>query len=65
MAKAQGVADKIMHMPPSQRSSELRKLKQTDPLLHDAVMGQVEQIRGQAATQGKSQVLSQSYGTPH
>ena len=50
-----------MGMTEGQKDSELHKLKQSDPTLHALVRSKMDEIRRNAASQGKQQVLSQQY----
>jgi len=59
---ASTIAQQIMSYPESQKDSALIQLKKEDPTMHALVSSQIEDIRRQAATQGRDQVLSQQFG---
>jgi hypothetical protein len=59
---AEGLARELMAVPSSIRSSELRVLKQKNKLLHAVTKQMLDEIRGNAASQGQSQLLQQEFG---
>lgn len=62
LQNAQNIAQELMSRPPAQRVSELRQLKQKDPTMHMIVTGVLRDMRSQAASAGKDQVLAQQFG---
>lgn len=62
MSAAQSLADQLMGQPESVKDSQLRKLKQTNPVLHSLVRARIDQIRRDARSQGGAQVMAQQYG---
>jgi hypothetical protein len=61
-AQADIIANQLLAMPESQRSSEMIKLKRSDRTMHSLVKSLVEDRRQQAQTQGGNMVLQQQYG---
>jgi len=59
--KAQSIATQMLALPESQKDSQLRSLKQTDSVLHDLVVSQMDAIRQQARSQGGAQVMQQQF----
>jgi len=62
MAQAESIAQQLLGMPESQKDSELRMLKQKNEVLHSLVKAKIDEIRGQAKTQGGAQLLAQQFG---
>lgn len=60
--RANTAAQQLLGMDASQRNSELRKIKQTNPNIHPYVIQRIEQLRQEAGRQGKQMVLQQTYG---
>ena len=58
-AKAQSLAQQFMM---GNTASCLRKLQKQDPQLHTIVKGLIEQMRSNAASQGREMVLQQEFG---
>lgn len=59
---AQVLADALLGRPEGIKDSELRKLKQADPVLHGAVRQAMDAKRSEAKKIGGSAVLAQQYG---
>jgi len=57
LQRARTIAQSLVAMPESQKNTQLRQLKQTAPLLHDAVVQALEDVRDDAARQGRDMVL--------
>jgi len=62
MATAESIAQQLLGMPESQKDSELRALKQKNEVLHSLVRAKMDQIRGQARSQGGNMLMSQEFG---
>jgi hypothetical protein len=62
MAEADSVAQQLLGMPESVKDSELRALKEKNPVLHMAVRQRMDEIRQQAQTAGGAAMLQQQYG---
>jgi hypothetical protein len=58
-------ANQLMAMGPSERSSALRKLRQSNPGIHPFVLQRIEALRDEAARKGQAAVLSQQFGAQH
>ena len=61
-AQAEAYAQQILSMPDSQRRGLLIKIKQSNPTLHDQVMGIMNDIRSNARSQGGAMLLEQMKG---
>jgi len=61
-AQAEVYAQQLLSMPESQRRGLLIKIKQSNPTLHDQVMGIMTDIRSQARSQGGAMMLEQMKG---
>lgn len=61
-AKAQAMAQELMSLSDSERTSRLIKLKNQDQVLHGIVKQILTDIRSQARSQGGQQMLQQQYG---
>ena len=61
-AQAAAYAQQLLTMPDSQRRGLLIKIKQSNPTLHDQVMGIMTDIRSQARSQGGAMMLEQMKG---
>ena len=61
-AQAEAYAQQLLAMPDSQRRGMLIKIKQSNPTLHDQVMGIMNDIRSQARSQGGAMMLEQMKG---
>ena len=57
--QAQVYAQQLLSMPESQRRGMLIKIKQSNPTLHDQVIGIMNDIRSQARSQGGAAMLQQ------
>ena len=62
-SQAASLAQALLGLPESQKDSELRALKQKNETLHALVRAQLDQIRGQARSQGGAQLMQQQFGT--
>jgi hypothetical protein len=62
MAEADAVAQQLLGMPETVKDSELRALKQKNPMLHMAVKNRLEELRQDARTAGGAAMLQQQYG---
>jgi hypothetical protein len=62
MAQAEQVALQMLGMPYEIRKSQLLQLKKGDETLHALVIQKMEDIRGQAKSQGGFQALQQAVG---
>jgi hypothetical protein len=62
MANAESIAQQLLGMPESQKDSELRVLKQKNPVMHSVVSAKLKDIRSQAQTAGGSQLMAQQFG---
>jgi hypothetical protein len=60
--EAQTRAQRLLAMPQAERRRQLKLLNQTNPALHHMVTGLLEEMRSQAASQGRDQVMAQTYG---
>ena len=58
-AQAEAYAQQLLSMPDSQRRGMLIKIKQSNPTLHDQVIGIMNDIRSQARSQGGAMMLQQ------
>lgn len=58
-AQAEEYAQQLLSMPDSQRRGMLIKIKQSNPTLHDQVIGIMNDIRSQARSQGGAMMLQQ------
>lgn len=58
-AQAQAYAQQLLTMPDSQRRGMLIKIKQSNPTLHDQVMGIMNDMRSQMRSQGGAMLLEQ------
>lgn len=61
-AQAEVYAQQLLSMPDSQRRGLLIKIKQSNPTLHDQVMGIMTDMRSQARSQGGAMLLEQMKG---
>lgn len=61
-AQAEAYAQQLLSMPDSQRRGMLIKIKQSNPTLHDQVIGIMNDIRSQARSQGGAMMLEQMKG---
>ena len=61
-AQAEAYAQQLLSMPDSQRRGMLIKIKQSNPTLHDQVIGIMNDIRSQARSQGGTMMLEQMKG---
>ena len=61
-AQAEAYAQQLLSLPDSQRRGLLIKIKQSNPTLHDQVMGIMNDIRSQARSQGGAMMLEQMKG---
>ncbi len=59
MATADQLAQELLGMPEGQKDSELRKLKQTHPVLHGMVKEKMQDMRNQARMQGGDMLMQQ------
>ena len=57
--QAQAYAQQLLSMPDTQRRGMLIKIKQSNPTLHDQVIGIMNDIRSQARSQGGAMMLQQ------
>lgn len=62
MAEADSLAQQLLGLPESIKDSELRKLKQANPVLHSLVRQRMDQIRQDARTQGGAAMMQQQFG---
>jgi len=62
LSQAESLAQQLLGLPESQKDSELRALKQKNPLLHDLVVAALKRIRGRYASEGKSMLMAQDFG---
>lgn len=62
MLQAEQIAQQLLSMPYEARRSQMLQLKQTDEALHALVKSKMEQMRGDAANQGK--MMLQQQGQP-
>ncbi|TMJ00926.1 MAG: hypothetical protein E6G97_18510 [Alphaproteobacteria bacterium] len=60
--RADTAASQLLGMSPTQRNSELRKIKQSNPHIHPYVVERLEAKRREASNQGREAVLQQQYG---
>lgn len=58
-AQAEAYAQQLLSIPESQRRGMLIKIKQSNPTLHDQVIGIMNDIRAQARSQGGAMMLQQ------
>ena len=58
-AQAEVYAQQLLSMPDSQRRGMLIKIKQSNPTLHDQVIGIMNDMRSQARSQGGAMMLEQ------
>ena len=58
-AQAEEYAKQLLSMPDTQRRGMLIKIKQSNPTLHDQVIGIMNDIRSQARSQGGAMMLAQ------
>lgn len=58
-AQAEAYAQQLLSMPDTQRRGMLIKIKQSNPTLHDQVIGIMNDIRSQARSQGGAMMLQQ------
>ena len=58
-AQAEEYAKQLLSMPDTQRRGMLIKIKQSNPTLHDQVIGIMNDIRSQCRSQGGAQMLAQ------
>jgi hypothetical protein len=61
-AQAEVYAQQLLSMPDSQRRGLLIKIKQSNPTLHDQVIGIMNDMRSQARSQGGAMMLEQMKG---
>ena len=61
-AQAEVYAQQLLSMPESQRRGMLIKIKQSNPTMHDQVIGIMNDIRSQARSQGGAMMLEQMKG---
>ena len=59
MAAAQQIAQELLGMPEGQKDSELRKLKQANPVLHSLVRSNLDQIRRDTKSQAGNAAMGQ------
>jgi hypothetical protein len=64
MAEADSMAQQLLGLPESIKDSELRKLKQANPVLHSLVRQRMDSIRQEARTQGGAAMMQQQFGSP-
>lgn len=57
---AQGMAQTMLQTPEDQRQSQLQDLLRTHPLLHDAVIGEMNRQRNKMRTQGMQMIQQQN-----
>jgi hypothetical protein len=61
-SQAEIIANQLLAMPESQRTSDMIKLKRSDRTMHSLVKSLVDDKRQQAQTQGGELVMQQQYG---
>ena len=61
-SQAEAYANQLLSMPDTQRRGLLIKIKQSNPTLHDQVIGIMNDIRSQARSQGGAMMLQQMQG---
>jgi hypothetical protein len=61
-AQAQTIAQDLMAKDPTARRTELAKLRKSDTTMHQLVTSLMDQMRDQAASQGRQAVLDQQFG---
>lgn len=61
-AQAQTIAQDLMAKDPAARRTELAKLRKSDTTMHQLVTSLMDQMRDQAASQGRQAVLDQQFG---
>lgn len=61
-AEAESMAQQLLGLPESIKDSELRKLKQSNPMLHSLVRQRMDEIRRDAKTQGGAALMQQQFG---
>jgi len=62
MSTAESLAQELMGLPESVKDSELRQLKNKNPVMHQLVKAKMDEIRGQARQQGGAMLLQQQFG---
>jgi hypothetical protein len=62
LTQAESLAQQLLGLQESQKDSELRALKQKNPVLHDLVIAALKRIRSRYSSQGKSMLMQQDFG---
>lgn len=62
LSQAESLAQQLLGLPEAQKDSELRALKQKNPVLHDLVLAALKRIRYRYSSQGKSMLMQQDFG---